>query len=170
MVARSTATEAPAVAAEEPSTPAVESTTLDVVLSTDGKHTILLKGVSIQEVLANTTVEEGQDTILPDDVQVAMAVYDAILAKYGPKTYTRSSGPAPRGGASRPSSSEDEGEDEDAPHCADCGVEIKGFKAQDGKFVSAAVIARSRKNKLGRVLCGKDGCRNEGGSKKRPWD
>lgn len=121
----------------------VEVPRLTLFLSTDGKHTVNVSG----------PLEDAQRIVAE-----AQAVYDDILSKYGAK-------PAPTyGGGARPPQRPKSAPPQNVDvFCADCGGEIKGFTDAAGKDVPAQVIAAARLRKLGRVTCGKDGCKNGSG-------
>lgn len=125
-----------------PATKAAETAAapIEIWLSSDGKHT----------VKANATADNAEEVL-----ELAKTVYDAIVAEYGLKPQ-----PASRFGGGKAKAAPAVEEEKVDPFCADCGAEIKGFTDRSGKTVSAQTIAAARKRNLGRVTCGKTGCKS----------
>lgn len=124
-------------------------TGLRVVLSTDGKHTVL---VDI------TSEEFADDEVLRAKVARACAVFGELLNQYG---WQQGRQPRSSPSGDKPPGVPSEGGEAGtppqmgAPRCEDCGREIRGFVARDGTTITAEqMVASSRRRFGGHLYCG----------------
>lgn len=113
-------------------------TTLRIVLSSDGKHSVLL------DLDAEQFADDG---VLSSAIQRASRVFDGILETYGWQYQARE-----RAREGEKAKSE--------PVCEDCGEVIKGFTSRDGVVITAErMVESSRRRFSGHVYCGR--CRRK---------